>query len=390
MVSRLGHKKTDLGVIPGNWEFTRLGDIATISDGTHQTPKYVPNGIPFYSVEHVTSGDFKNTKFISEKEHQFLTRFSKIEKGNILMTRIGSIGDCKLIDWDVNASFYVSLALLKIDKNNDPSYIVQYSNSSFFKKEVELNSLQSAIPKKINLGPISNVRVLLPPLLEQQAISEVLSDVDELIDSLDALIDKKCNLKQATMQQLLTRETRLPGFNGDWNEKELRDIASVSKGSQLKIEDIDRSGQFPHLNGGISPSNYTNKFNTARDTVAISEGGNSCGYVQLMNVPYWCGGHCYSVIAKRVDNKFLYHILKSKQSEIMGLRVGSGLPNVQKSALLAFKIEFPLDIKEQIAIAEILSDIDADLNVLEIHHNKAKILKQGMMQELFTGRTRLI
>jgi hypothetical protein len=98
----------------GDWQVKRLGELATIRDGTHQTPRYVESGIPFYSVEHVTSGDFSNTKFISEEEHRFLTRSVRIEKGDILMTRIGSIGDCKLVDWDVEASFYVSLALLKI------------------------------------------------------------------------------------------------------------------------------------------------------------------------------------------------------------------------------------------------------------------------------------
>jgi len=106
--------QTRLPGFQGQWEFKQLGELATIRDGTHQTPKYVDSGIPFYSVEHVTSGDFKNTKFISEEEHRFLTRSVKIERGDILMTRIGSIGVCKLVDWDVNASFYVSLALLKI------------------------------------------------------------------------------------------------------------------------------------------------------------------------------------------------------------------------------------------------------------------------------------
>ena len=96
------------------WVEKSLGDIGVIKDGTHQTPKYFEQGIPFYSVENVTANDFVNTKFISPKEHNYLTKNWKIEKGNILMTRIGSIGVCKYVDWEVEASFYVSLALLKI------------------------------------------------------------------------------------------------------------------------------------------------------------------------------------------------------------------------------------------------------------------------------------
>jgi type I restriction enzyme S subunit len=131
------------------WEVKRLGEIAEVRDGTHQTPTYVDSGIPFYSVESITNNDFKNTKYITEEAHKLLTKTFRIEKGDILMTRIGSIGDCKLVDWDVNASFYVSLSLLKIKSGNSAEYICHYSKTASFKKEADINSLQSAIPKKI-------------------------------------------------------------------------------------------------------------------------------------------------------------------------------------------------------------------------------------------------
>ncbi|MGB5062452.1 MAG: restriction endonuclease subunit S, partial [Candidatus Competibacter sp.] len=201
--------QTRLPGFSGEWEVKMLGDVATIRDGTHQTPKYMPSGIPFYSVEHVTSGDFTNTKFISEVEHRFLTKSFKIEKGDILMTRIGSIGDCKLIDWDVDASFYVSLALLKIHQGNSAAFISHYSKSARFQKEVELHSLQSAIPKKINLGPISNVRIDLPPLSEQTAIAAVLTDMDAELAALEQRLAKTRVLKQGMMQELLTGRIRL-------------------------------------------------------------------------------------------------------------------------------------------------------------------------------------
>jgi type I restriction enzyme S subunit len=194
----------------GEWEVKRLADIAEVRDGTHQTPKYVESGVPFFSVENVTSGDFTNTKFISEAEHRFLTKSFKIEKGDILMTRIGSIGDCKLIDWDVDASFYVSLALLKIRKGYSPSFMCHYSNSALFKKEVDLNSLQSAIPRKINLGPISNVKVEIPKdLTEQTAIATILSDMDTEITTLETKLAKTRQLKQGMMHNLLTGKIRL-------------------------------------------------------------------------------------------------------------------------------------------------------------------------------------
>ena len=192
------------------WVEKRLGEVAEIRDGTHQTPKYVDSGIPFFSVEHVTSGDFTNTKFISESEHRFLTKSFKIEKGDILMTRIGSIGDCKLIDWHVDASFYVSLALMKIRKGYSAAFICHYSRSASFKKEVELNSLQSAIPRKINLGPISDIKIKLPVSLDEQtSIAAIASDMDAEIKALETKLAKARQLKQGMMQELLTGRTRL-------------------------------------------------------------------------------------------------------------------------------------------------------------------------------------
>lgn len=203
-----GNKR--LSGFSGEWEMKLLGDIAEVRDGTHQTPKYVESGVPFFSVEHVTSGDFSNTKFISEVEHRFLTKSFKIEKGDILMTRIGSIGDCKLIDWDVDASFYVSLALLKIRKGHSPSFICHYSKSAFFQKEVGLNSLQSAIPKKINLGPISNVKIKIPrDINEQTAIATILTEMGDELAALETKLIKIRALKQGMMHNLLTGKIRL-------------------------------------------------------------------------------------------------------------------------------------------------------------------------------------
>lgn len=191
------------------WKLKKLGEIAEIRDGTHQTPAYVHNGIPFYSVESVTNNDFKNTKFISEEEHEVLTKTFKIEKGDILMTRIGSIGDCKLIDWEVNASFYVSLALLKVKPGFSANYLCHYSKTEKFKKEIEVNSLQSAIPKKINLGPISSVKIEFPPLAEQNRIATILSEMDSEIEVLKQKLVKARQTKQGMIQQLLTGKIRL-------------------------------------------------------------------------------------------------------------------------------------------------------------------------------------
>ena len=202
-------KQTELGEIPEDWEVKSIKDFAKVYDGTHQTPHYVDVGIPFYSVENVTANDLEHPKLISEKEHRLLTSKVKIEKGDILMTRIGSIGDCKYIDWEPEASFYVSLALIKCDTSVDARFISYYSNSLQFKKELELRSLITAIPQKINLGPISEIILVLPPKEEQTAIANVLSSMDKEIETLNTKLEKYRNLKTAMMQQLLTGKIRL-------------------------------------------------------------------------------------------------------------------------------------------------------------------------------------
>lgn len=199
--------------LPGfsnKWGIKILGELFDVKDGTHRTPKYFDEGIPFYSVESVTRDDFKNTKYISIVEHKLLTKNFSIEEGDILMTRIGSIGDCKLITWKPDASFYVSLALLKPRNKQTSPYIYHFSKTSFFKKELEDRSLQWAVPKKINLGEISNVKIYLPvDPQEQIAIAAILSDMNSEIKRLESQLYKYQNIKQGMTQNLLTGKIRL-------------------------------------------------------------------------------------------------------------------------------------------------------------------------------------
>ena len=194
----------------GEWELSNLGELCIIKDGTHQTPKYVENGIPFYSVENVTNNNFKTAKNITLKDHNLLTKNYRIEKGDVLMTRIGSIGICKYIDWEVNASFYVSLALLKFKDKSLARFFSFYSRTEGFIKEIESKSLQFATPKKINLSNISLVKIEYPiSKEEQEMIISTLSSMDREIESLEGKKAKYEQIKQGMMQQLLTGKIRL-------------------------------------------------------------------------------------------------------------------------------------------------------------------------------------
>lgn len=203
--------KNRLQGFSSEWKDTTLGKICDIKDGTHQTPHYVECGIPFYSVETVTNDDFSHVKYISLEEHERLTSSYKIENGDVLMTRIGSIGKGKYVDWNPNASFYVSLALLKF-RGNKPlaNFIALLTGTEEFRKEAELHSLQFAIPMKINLGQISDIRVRIPTdESEIKAIITVLNDMGHEIKRLEQKLNKYKQLKQGMMEELLTGKVRL-------------------------------------------------------------------------------------------------------------------------------------------------------------------------------------
>jgi type I restriction enzyme, S subunit len=199
--------------LPGftdKWACQRLGDACrSISDGTHFTPHYVDTGIPFYSVENVTADNFSDPKFITPDEHTELVKRCRPERGDILLTRIGELGATKLLDWDVNASIYVSLALLKVRSTVDARYLYLYTKTKRFIEDLEARSLINASPKKINMGAIASVPVPLPALPEQRAIASLFYGMDAEIVTLEHRRDKTKGVKQGMMQQLLTGRTRL-------------------------------------------------------------------------------------------------------------------------------------------------------------------------------------
>ena len=171
----------------------------------------------------------------------------------------------------------------------------------------------------------------------------------------------------------------------EWKKVRLGDLCKINKGEQLNKLDMIENGEYPALNGGIGPSGYTDRWNTEANTITISEGGNSCGYINFNKQRFWCGGHCYAIkeIRKDVDRDFLYQSLKSRQDDIMRLRVGSGLPNIQKRGIEDFPLLIP-PINEQTKISEILSSVDSEIEKVDQEIKKTEELKRGLMAELLT------
>ncbi len=185
-----------------DWEESKLGNIVDVYDGTHQTPQYVKEGVPFFSVENVTADNFDDTKFISEESFRRERTRIILKKGDILMTRIGSVGVAKYIDWDVRASIYVSLALLKISSEKNGRFFAQYISHQNFQRELWKRTIHAAFPKKVNLGEIGNCLVQFPNEEEQQKIASFLSSIDRKIELISDKIEKAREFKKGLFQQM--------------------------------------------------------------------------------------------------------------------------------------------------------------------------------------------
>lgn len=392
-----GYKQTEVGVIPEEWEVRPLRKAAQIRSGIAKNENETvidPVSVHYLRVANVQDGFLDLTEMNRIEVSRADLQHYAVLPGDVLMNEGGDrdkLGRGSIWRGEYQPCVHQNhVFVVRCGKAVLPEFLTLWSAGATARKYFLTAGKQTTNLASINKTSLGELPVALPKESEQRAIATALSDVDGLLGGLDRLLAKKRDLKQAAMQQLLSGQTRLPGFKGEWVETPLGEIANVSKGIQLHRSECNPDGRFPHYNGGVEPSSRTEKFNTNANTIAISEGGNSCGYVQFITEPFWCGGHCYAVAPDGIDKQFLFHALKGRQNAIMGLRVGSGLPNVQKSSLAAFKLCVPSEPPEQTAIAEVLADMDAELAALEQRRAKTRALKQAMMQDLLTGRVRLV
>lgn len=239
----------------------------------------------------------------------------------------------------------------------------------------------------ITASDLKKLKLEFPSLYEQTKIANFLSNVDKKIQNQQDKITHLENIKKGFMQKIFSRKIRFKDENGnefpEWEEKKLDEIAYLKKGVQLDKDEIVEGGKYYHLNGGINPSNYTNKYNVQENTISISEGGNSCGYINWNKEKFFSGGHNYTLqkVSSFIDKYYLYQYLKYNEDKIMRLRVGSGLPNIQQKDLNKFIIKVPL-LTEQEKIADFLSSFDKKIDVEKDTLNHLKELKKGLLQQV--------
>jgi type I restriction enzyme S subunit len=237
----------------------------------------------------------------------------------------------------------------------------------------------------LNRNNLTGHPIRLPPAAEQRAIATALSDVDALLGGLDRLIAKKRDLKQAAMQQLLTGQTRPPGFHDEWQVKRLRDVLTICHGkSQHEVAMLD--GPYPILATGGQIGTASRPL-YEKPSVLIGRKG-TINQPQYMETPFWTVDTLfYSSLKGSNCAKFFYY--RFCLIDWMQFNEASGVPSLNARTIEHIEIACP-DSPEQTAIADILSDMDAEIVALEARRKKTRALKQAMMQELLTGRTRLV
>jgi type I restriction enzyme S subunit len=388
-----GYKQTEVGVIPDDWAVCDLQDVVALQRGHDLTWRERRPGI-YPVMGSAGQNGFHNVA---------------IAKGpGVILGRSGaSFGQAHYCDddfWPHNTAMFVTDFI-----GNDRRFIFYFLRAFDFSRHNSGGAQQS-----LNRNFIARIKVPIPPLPEQQAIAQALSDMDSLISGLDDLIAKKRDIKQATMQQLLTGKTRLPGFSGDWEVKRLGDVADFEngdRGSNYPSPSAFRPSGIPFINAGnldagritVGGLNFISKEAFDRlgggkvqlgDILFCLRG--SIGKFGVVTTTVMGGAIASSLVIVRPLDQLVcnQYVCCYFSSELCSKMIeywagGAAQPNLGANELRKFEIPIPR-LPEQKAIAMVLTDMDDELTALEQRREKTRKLKQAMMQELLTGKTRLV
>jgi type I restriction enzyme S subunit len=433
LMTKQGYKQTEVGLIPEDWETKSISEISNpVRGGSPRpagSPKYF-NGdfIPWLTVASLTN--IPNSQIFVNETKSFLTEAGshlsrKLEKGTLIIANSGAtLGVAKLLGIRCCANDGVA-ALQDINKNIYPIYLVYYINT--ITKRLREDIATGNGQPNLNTELIGNIKIPLPPTLtEQKAIATALSDVDALISSLEQGITKKKAIKQGAMQELLTGKTRLKGFEGsgeykqtevglipeEWSVKPLKNM------SEKVMVGIASAATHAYRNRGIilfRNQNIKPNFLDDSDVLHVTEeyeilfkgkrlkGGDlltaRTGYPGTTCVvpDKYENSQSFTTLITRpiqsiVLSSYLSYYINSEQGNNFFERskIGGGQKNVNAGILKFMPIPLPPTLTEQKAIAHVLSDMDAEIAQLEAKKAKYQAIKQGMMQELLTGKTRLV
>ncbi len=411
----LGYRLTEVGTIPEDWDIRLLRSCLRCAPNYGINAPAVPldDRLPTYLRITDISDDhrFAPSPRVSVR-HSNATSFF-LNDGDVVFARTGASVGKSYLYRAADGPLVFAGFLIRVSPNPSklhPAYLSYYLQSQRYWDWVAAMSARSGQPG-INGQEYGTLQLPLPAPAEQHAIAEALSDVDGLIGALEALIAKKRAIKQAAMQQLLTGKTRLPAFHGEWETKRLAEVGYFLKGSGVKRDDA-LSGPLACVRYGeiyTTHDDYIRSFHswispevaaTATrlkfgDLVFAGSGetkeeiGKCVAFA--LDMEAYAGGDIVILRPTDVDSLFLGYALNASEVARQKASLGQGdaVVHISSSALAQVSVHLPL-IREQNAIATVLSDMDAEIAALEARRDKTRAIKQGMMQQLLTGRVRLV
>ena len=405
-----GYKQTDLGIIPKDWDCVNIEDVATISMCKRIfADQTTENGeIPFYKIG--TFGKEPDAYISRTLYDEYRHRFSFPQKGDVLISAAGTLG--RTVVYDGKDAYFQDSNIVWLDINKK---VLRNEYLNHYYRVIKWVSSEGSTIARLYNGIIYATKIALPPLEEQNRIAEALSDVDSMISSLEKLIAKKKAIKQGAMQELLTGKKRLPGFDGQWS------TINLSKKSKIKAR-IGWQGLTTneYLNDGFAylvtgtdfvdgriywnGCHYVAKdrfdqdknIQIQNDDVLITKDGSlgKTALVKGLNKPATLNSGVFVIrpIQGAYDPAFVYYILSSFvfKDFLDHLSAGSTIIHLYQKDINKFEFAAPPTIEEQTAIASVLSDMDNEIEVLEQKLAKARQVKQGIMQQLLTGKIRLM
>ena len=386
------------------WEQRKLNEIASIYDGTHQTPRYTSNGIPFLSVENITT--LQSSKFISEKD--FLRDFPVYpKKGDVLLTRIGDVGTANVYERNQKVAFYVSLALLKL-RETDPYFVNASFRSNSTRKEVWKRTLHIAFPKKINKNEIGKVNIQIPSLAEQRKIGIFFYSLDRLITLHQRKLNRFQKIRTTFLQKMFPKngETkpaiRLTGFNADWEQEKLQNFAvritrkNIKKQNNRPLTISAQHGlvdQTVYFNNRVAAQDVSNYYLIKKGEFAYNRSTSKDAPVGAVRrlVDYEEGvlSTLYLVFSitdpQHVDPNYLSYFFETTgwhswilERAAEGAR-NHGLLNVSSQDFLSLPVMLPSSLEEQQKIGEFFQKIDDCIILLERQADLLKQIKSSLL-----------
>ena len=396
-------KYTHVGRLPEDWDCLQaievIDEISMGPFGSDITvSNFVSSGVPVlngYNVSQIMLID-KFQNFVTPKKAKELKK-AVAHRGDIIVTHRGTIGQVSYIpDSSAYSEYVISQSQFRVhfnDKRVNSHFLVSYLLSPIGQKYLLETKGHTGVPALAQ--PTTNFRRLwipLPEIAEQVAIAEALSNVDSLISSLQKLIEKKKAIKQGAMQELLTGKKRLPGFSGEWSNLRIEEIANLHDNLRVPVEKSMREkGNIPYY-GANGIQDYVNGYTHNGSYVLIAEDG--ANDLQEYPIRYasgkmWVNNHVHVLDGKNSvsDTRFLSYSMST--IDYQAAITGGTRAKLNGHILMQLALDLP-PLAEQQAIAQVLSDMDSEIEQLKKKLSKYQQIKQGMMQELLTGRIRLV